>query len=96
MDEMTISKKEMCKLVNKMDDCISSVEKRLDELKKQQQIVKKLLIDEYYDHSLINEYVITSVKTASKEIKKEKTNVENNLNSYMAILKALIIISKIN
>ena len=94
--ETNLTKKEMYKLINKMDDCISSVEKRLDELKKQQQIVKKLLIDEYYDLSLVNEYVITSVKTASKEIEKEKTNVVNNLNNYMGVLKALIIISKLN
>ena len=40
--ETNLTKKEMYKLINKMDDCISSVEKRLDELKKQQQIVKKL------------------------------------------------------
>ena len=95
MDGM-ISRKEMCQLVNKMDDCLDSVEKRIDELRKQQGVVKRLLIDEYYNPALVNEYVISSIKTASKDIEKEKSTMENNLNSYMATLKALIIISKLN
>lgn len=94
--ESNLTKKEMASFVNKMSDCINLSEKKLNEIKKLQIELDHILLTDYFDSTIVNEYVSATVKNLNKNIESEAIAIENNLNNYMAILKVLNILAKLN
>lgn len=91
-----LSKNELRKMLMLVNDDIKVAEHNLISMRKLKSDLDKLIVEDYDNPNVINEYVTNSIKTKVDDYEGAKNNVESYLNDSISRLKLVLYLVKLS
>lgn len=90
--DLLLTRKEASEMLRTIDDDLNAVQQHLTELRELKTKLDDLIVSNYHNPAIINEYVTSTMKNGTDEFVEHKDKIASALNEATSILKATMFI----